>query len=770
MTRSTLLIIVGPLVGIAVGFSIGALTGTGGPTPVSAQTTEDRGYEAPPVDRVPSGATRRTSAATSALPEETGYERAPDAVVAQAMDIAGGLANDRRGRGDKVIEGVVQDEDGEPVAGVLIQARPIDRSLPSRVDRGEATAKQRSLEEVVQDAVDAYYRGERSAVEAKTDAEGCYRVEGLLDLRYDVSAWLEGCDVTARDGGRVQAGGTVNFVLRPVSKMTFDVLLPDGSRPERASIRWNREGANGRSGNDLWESSRPQIDIPSEGFFKVTASIQGDLREDLGLSHDLESSQESFSLDVGAPRETITLQLRGRPKIRGRVRIPHPSIANTARIWYGLIPKDGAADEGWLRDFGQSARVRSGRFETENLSNGTYAIASAPHAELDMGKIERVEVSGVDVEIDLEIAPVPAEKCIVVVGTDGRGRGIADLNFSYEMKVLDDDEQSGWVQTMSRGGGEFWVVPDKTLKEFMEGRGKPGAQVEVTLNVSRLGSQKVALSPGRRRIDVSFKSGASVLVTVAAFSVDDHFEKMSARLERRSDDPDRDDSWDWIDNEEVREDGTVKLGPTEPGEHRVRLWLDIRVQGGRSDEVPVGEARFSVGEDDLAITASMIPLYRLMVRFEEETNGNVSLQNDKEDMYLWASVRDKKVEFRNVPAGEYSLHHYDNGNQRMTVRIPEQQDVVFRAEDATCLRVHIYGSGTYKEIGFKDGDVIVAVNGKQFEKAELLNAQMMIVDKESAKLTVYRDGGTIQLNYDPSLLVQDNTQGWMEHVVDPRSK
>ena len=53
--------------------------------------------------------------------------------------------------------------------------------------------------------------------------------------------------------------------------------------------------------------------------------------------------------------------------------------------------------------------------------------------------------------------------------------------------------------------------------------------------------------------------------------------------------------------------------------------------------------------------------------------------------------------------------------------MPEQREVTFQAENASALRVHVWNNdGPLHKMGIRDGDVIVAVQGRQFEQAERL--------------------------------------------------
>ena len=681
-----------------------------------------------------------------------------------AMEIAREVHAARVEGGGESLEGIVEDDRGSPIPGVTVRATPGEHRTAERADRGRSAPKPRTLEEVVRTAVERFHETDLSSVEATTGDDGRFSLQGLADRRYSVQAFLGGYDISPKPY-RSEPGAFLRFRASEVASVPVEVILPDGTPADEAVLSVRRRDVSQRS-EELWERSNPSIALAVHGRYDITAFISDQVRKRLGLDLDYRSAEAEVTLRDGLPHEPILLELRGQPRIHGQVKVPDPSLASTATVWYARV-EDAPVDETWLRDYGRSVYASLGRYEINDTRSGTYALAASPHRDLPMSSIELVQVNGLDVRRDLDVSGVPKERCLVLVARTSLGQPVSEIGVTLVTRSASSSSNS-WPSVIRRGGGEFWVVAEGALADHLDGASPPGRRATLTVTSQGFAPREVPLPPGLRRVEVTFEAGVKVTARVPAFDASEHLGRLTVSLERR--DPDDPERWDHIESESVRADGSAELGPAAAGPHRVRAWLRVTTQGGRRSNTLVGKAELTVTDAPTTVTVPMLPLYKLVVRFDEEATGTVRARSKDDNFSLRATIRDRQVTFRDLAAGDYTVRYY-GGNATMTVRVPEQSDVLFEADTLSALQVRLNDGSPLEDRGFRNGDVIVAVDGESFDSGERLRAGMIAADPATPHhVTVIRDGAAVTLTFDPSTLTSKELGAWFSPVADPRAR
>ena len=207
-------------------------------------------------------------------------------------------------RGTGTITGKVTNAQGEPVAGVTIRGRPIADRF--RRPRGKGVPTDRAIEDSVRRYIANLYRTRLSRVEVVTGSDGTFVLAGITDDRYWVEAFLRDHDV--QHSKYVRAGNTIDFVALPIVTVPVEILLPDGTRPRSANVYCKSDAIQI---NERWAADPGSIQI-SPGTYRFTASVQG---------MDLKSNEVVRTLELGKPVDVVVLKLRGRPGIKGTVKV-----------------------------------------------------------------------------------------------------------------------------------------------------------------------------------------------------------------------------------------------------------------------------------------------------------------------------------------------------------------------------------------------------------------------------------------------------------------
>src|SRR5262249_2619310 len=102
----------------------------------------------------------------------------------------------------------------------------------------------------------------------------------------------------------------------------FELRLPDGSAPERATLEFQRFGDQGYGENGTWTPADPAVELPS-GDWVVTAASGDDASRYRSIQNARFVSEPTNVLSPpGDGSDAVKLELHGRCAIEGRILPP----------------------------------------------------------------------------------------------------------------------------------------------------------------------------------------------------------------------------------------------------------------------------------------------------------------------------------------------------------------------------------------------------------------------------------------------------------------
>ncbi|MFG0320561.1 MAG: carboxypeptidase-like regulatory domain-containing protein, partial [Planctomycetota bacterium JB042] len=296
---------IGLLAGTFLGLAIGFVTFSGDPGAEALDV--DLGVDAVRAATA-EAETPRAPASASPLPAApAAEERAASVAPLERERSVSSLSH----VGDGVIEGTVTDEDGAPVAGVVLRARKAsERNLSDEDDVGHVPVD-KSLEEVLEEAAEEWNEERASRRETTTDADGRYRFDELVDGKYGLSAHAAGFQIEPRSGSSwsIRPNSTVNWKALPVVELPVTVTLPGGGAIEKVGLRRTLDRRGGRSATDLlWRRDRRTLKV-APGTLTLKAFVDEPLSRKLGLP-EMVSDEETVDVLSDRPPDPVVLELR----------------------------------------------------------------------------------------------------------------------------------------------------------------------------------------------------------------------------------------------------------------------------------------------------------------------------------------------------------------------------------------------------------------------------------------------------------------------------
>lgn len=624
------------------------------------------------------------------------------------LEIVARVESERRSTG--VIRGRVFSSTGVPLPGVEISASGarFRRSPPtSSSDVGPSEYISRQVEARIEERVDS-----ESAV---SDAEGHFELTGVPNGRtIRLSAERDGYQFDPVHDAR--SGQYIEFIGDRVIELAIDVIDADGATVDQASIQFE---AGNSSRSQQWTAKSPRIPV-SPGVYQVSATA-GDRRS------------PPISVTVGAgTQQRIVLELRGRAGLRVKL-LPEKT---TGYVWCEPVSTYGT-DPLRLLESGKPTHAR-GTIEHLDIPPGQYHVGvSRFQHELEETRI--VDVGDGITTIEVHLPEVTPDQLLVVhcSGPDGAPLPHASLSLLRR----EENRTSSFHPNERRNpdGGSILLVGRYFWEEIASG------EVEYVLRASAVGFGSKEVVVTNSPMEIRFSSPALLTVTYPGYLGSRYEGKLSARLllEERG---------RWSATAESMDGNDFRFTEIEPGEYDLITSID----GNRVDEQPIV---LSPGENRVSVP--LPTLYRLVLRLTP-ADSRRSLQimgvdqegDDSRHVEIPPDAADVTVE--NLAAGRYDLMVEAAGNiEIMSVDVRQDSTVTFDPKPLNAIRIRVFDpNGKFADAGFEDGDVIIAVgSGKPFESMMEVQMQLMsLMGNSDAKVTVQRDGRTVELEFDASFL------------------
>ncbi len=707
------------LLSLALGFGVGCLVG--------ASQAPDAPARAAPAEARPPG-----FPADAGSPVDDSLARAIDDLPVPDVE-----------RGTGTITGQVTCADGTPVAGVTVRA-VLGPAYGRRRPSGPPPPP--DIEEEVRRLVADLRRERLTRVDAVTQEDGRYVLSGLSDGPYRVAAYAEGFRlgrVRGSAASHARPGAVVDFLAEPVAEVEFDVLLPDGTTAADATILL-------RSGDDTsrhtWRRDDPRIAVP-HGQYMCMAE-HGD--------HAYRSDEVPLDAREGAPApQKVVVRLKGVTGIRGTITFPPEFPFRYASVHAVAFAGEKPSDRALLAPKTSSAwwESRNRRYSALELSPGRYLVGVSLTGSVVASRV--VDVRGMET-CDFVIDRLDPAMYVVVSVLDPSGKPLSDVSFDTAYRTATTRSSSRGIEVFPRPDGSFVVLNHPTNE-------RGGGTHSVTANSAKYGEKEVSYKAGETtHLEVRFGDPATLDLSLAGFDAGAHLSAVTVVLL-----PYPCEAEDvFFASEDTAPDvkGRLALGPVEPGEYEVVLRVSV---GGETLVAATRRVTLGPGKSALSIPA---PRLHSLVVVDPEAKPDQTLALRFEGNRLRSEARAQvdeggRARFEPLPEGSYQLAREGDASGAMRITIPGPAEIVFKPSPYTALRARIADAdGPWGKAGLKDGDLIVAIDGKDLESADgLQRGYAVLVAVEEATVTVLRGGSRIDLTVNGRrLLTEDIEGGYLE--------
>ncbi len=729
---------------------------------------KERALEAPPA--APAVA-ESAAAKDGGLAEEAAPLPRESAV--QLADVLAALPVPKVESGNGTIKGTVKLEDGSPVSGVVVRAWPQPRDRGGPRKRFTGVPVDEPLEQYVASMVAQRERNRLARVEATSDTTGAFVLSGLADSDYSLQAFLRGYEVqrSTREGWRpVKPGSDVEFVAKLVTEITVAVVFADGKSPAEASIEWQVQAGGGSHSSSLpWSPENPAIEL-NPGTYKLRASS--------GKDGEYASEQREVTLKAGEQPEPVTLTLKGRPGIKGVVKFPKGEEPDNANVLLARVAPGGAPDWESLRQSGDNrqwvGRHNEYAFAFKDLAAGTYAIGAMRGHDAPVAAVEEVEVTDALVVRDLVMPALDPADYVVVWVYGPENELIRDAQISGALRSK-NGSSSGGGTTVARPDGSYWfLAPEEP--EHMRSSRESGEELQcfVSVHTQRFGTKEVQYEPKKgAEVVVRFVVPAELEVVVPNYAGSGFEGKVNVAVEKPAKDARRGGQSFGYGRDKVDFEGKKTLGPMEPGEYEIVLYI----QAERSGQRPVARQPVTLAPGKNSASISIPPLYTVTVIVPDATpNMHLELQPLRRQEGYWGGGqqvnKEGRTTFTSISPGEYRLRTWGgSGPEEMRINVQGDMEVRFEPKTMNALQVTIgEEEGLLTQVGFQDGDLIIGIDGKEIENLAQIQAAMF-TSAERVTLMVQRGGKTVELSVEPRKMIEAGNSGkGMGGEIEPTSR
>ena len=739
--------ILGAALGLAGGWLLFEVLGAdgGGAGPIVFEPAASRveaAERARPADlAVPRAVGERQTApaATRALSAEVDEARVEELVAASASQPF------ERPSGSGAIWGDVTVEGGGGLAGVVLRASPRERSSPARPpsDVGPAPPPLADLDGAVREAVAQYKERRARTFEAVSDASGAYRFEGLPEGTWSIEAYKRDYVVSAPGGSRhdVRPGTQLDFEAEPVLTLAVDVLMPDGTRPEEAVLK-SQPAAENRATTFAWTPEQPVLRLTA-GTYEISAEA-GALPSDRGgQEHELKSKPRTVELQAGVAPPALVFELTGRAGIRGHVTLAHDGVTGSQpQVLMRPLGVAERADLEALAESDQNAYVgRAGDYAFLDLDPGRYVVGVRRNWSDAVSAHALVEVGASIVTCDLELPALDPSGYLAVSVTGSDGAPVAGVDFGFRHSSNGSSSSSGINAMRSPEGLYLITIPDRSRQAYFSS-GAEGDTFTLTVRHARHGEKTIELARGQAELAVAFALAGRLEVIVAGHAGSEYEGRISIELAKAGGE---DQYFWWGDDSGLTTAGVRVFEAVDPGSYVLRMHLapegGSRRNFGRSMAILSQELEVVSGPN--VARMAIPPLYDVVVRHPAATESTRLRLSMPANRYFsqQGELENGVALFEDLPAGSYDLRS-SNPTGRMAIEVP-CGDVVFEAQVQNALLVTIHDeSGAMAKAGLRTGDLIVGIDGLEFENESDL---AVLYGRSDCRLRLLRGGRPLEL-------------------------
>ena len=583
-----------------------------------------------------------------------------------AFEIPGGTVSLRRAieelpadaptRGSGVVTGQVRRPDGTPIRGVLIVASP-------RPDRSVRTKRARDARPEVPDIMDIVARERRLRAgrrEARTLADGSYRVEGLGAGSYSVWPYADDTTFSTVQKSRVRAGESVDFAGEWFARVETAIEVAGSGPPAHAFVRVvRRQGATTSIRKQLWNPAQPWIELGA-GMIELTAVLD----DDSGARSDV----QTIVIRDGVPPRPLRFVVTPRPALRLRV---HAALRGAPLLaWAQRMPQKFGDDP---MQFGWSGRPRMSDknrpvFLFHDLEPGRYRVGVGYGEIAYQPQVAAfVQVEGGITDYLIDLPEPPAGSVLRVRLLDPAGEPVSLVTWNVAQEKNGNESSSSGVESL-RGADGVHFVP------IMGGGEYAGGRSTIEAVSPKWGSIGTEFDPGSEEvIELRFRRAAEVTGVLRGYAGSGYEGRIRFQWEAPEARPSAME-FGGVGSGTIAADGTMRMKPQQAGK-RV---LAIYVSTGSHWWARVAEKTFTLEAGRQSVVAELPRLHQLRVAWQGKGRPELMMipgqVEDIEGLGVWEATVDESnvATFSGLPAGRYKLSGTDTETD---IEIPAQTEV-----------------------------------------------------------------------------------------------
>lgn len=645
---------------------------------------------------------RRETATHKDSEPTTGAQTAPEDPA------AAGTPSDK---GDAAITGVVVNASGGPETGASVTCRRSDLDMtPPQMQNGDVDGYQRKVNEFLRRAAAETRR-------ATSDAEGRFSISGLdPTLAYDLQA-----QSTAGGSGRmlrVAAGDSARIMVAAAGMLLGKVIGPDDKPVTTFTVKAWPQNRQWEATTRAFSSDDGSFSIEASGRMQVEASADGMLME------------SPTDIEVNEGGAEVTLKLQQGAVLSGIIADKTGNPLAGAAVTLGAGDEEGRGGGRW---------TQTPRATTD--SKGRYRFAAL--------KAEETTVRAT-------LGDMSETQTTTLVAGNNTLNFSLDTGATLALRLTDPagkpvNADAIWFQANDRD----WARPSKLPSReagLVEYCGiKPG---EYSLTITAAGypaiQHKLPLNDGRNELSLALSNGAMLSGTVTTSS-GSRLQGASVRLRK-----DGEQGWGgrgtgrWI---QLNDQSAFKLGPAEPGQWLLELYVQNRGQ-------PLYSTTVNLAEGDNTHNMNVDTGATLVLSLVDTSGNPVARANVqvRSDQVQWGSSDAKGIAtIALLPAGTYTVTASGNGKASPVLSVSlanGENKYTLQMQEPNCCRVtHVYPNSQAATLGVEVGDLITEYNskainnwgefGREVRAARNAGDITMLIERNGARLTMYLKGGTV---------------------------
>ena len=746
------------LAGVAIGVLIGFTVGSGNAV---EQNVVAAGFHSIERTEAPGGRDLDRSSPSNAMGPRSSLEADLDAPLAPASLRAGG-ANDKMllaiaadaelapsaGELDaadpsRMISGLVNDDQGKPLAGVTIQAtmNPSGSTINTRSARsiGQGWEGETDLAESLRKQATSTLQQRRLKRIAVSDADGRFQLTNLLPGRHRLYAYGEGYVFQSR---RAYVGGTTSFTGTLAQQFHLEIVDGEGAPITEATIGV-AEGNRWRYYE--WSAKEPTLFL-RERSARLRAFAGGPLLGDTDKPFaKLASDERTIILDVdgaGPHRFTVTPTLSLCVSVVDRT-TDGPIIAHEVRYASAKKLQEAGGRSSFTKHSKEISMDADGRFRVPALEAGDYVLGVARMS--DKPEVFReFSIVASPVEETIELPPISADDFLIVQAYSPGGATLSGLGFSLWVEGEGRVYETGLSST-ERTMGEHWM---KRARHAMNREGP----ATLIVKSPAFGSTMVPVGRDQGRLRVDFLEPCDLRVEVVA-DADATF-KVSLQVKTSlGDAPPRTLASDGPNV--TKGQGFVTFRGLQPGTAELTLQAENnQYQRYNRSKLAFAEVPLRPGEQVATLTATT--LHTLEVHAPNEPVGTTFSASALADPggtalggYQYGTLdKEHVLRLEDLAPGRYKLSPRDGQAPVVEVTVPSSA-ITYERPATTGYRVTARRKGRDMSPLAPD-DIITEVNGESVAVGSLNSRIGLAVAEGPTTLTLIRDGKTIELPIESS--------------------